>query len=96
MRAKLRGDLLTLVPCSTPFGHGHTHIERFASEYAGRTLEILNVTVRGVTLRLTRPYYEHVGDAVFGITQITIPHEWLWKDVTKMEWYAYQKARGLA
>lgn len=93
MRAKLREDLLDLVPCSQPFGHGDSRLENFAREYGGRTLEVLNVTVRDVTLRLTRPYYDFHGPATFGITTVNVPHEWLAVDVTKDEFYAWKKAR---
>ena len=93
MRAKLRADLLDLVPCSTPHGHGFTRLESFAREHAGRTLEVLNVTVGHVTLRLSRPTYVVDGDATFGITQVSVPHLWLEVDITKDEWTAYQKTQ---
>ena len=93
MRAKLRADLLGAVPCSTPHGHGFTRLESFAREHGGRTLEVLNVTVGHVTLRLSRPGYIHDGDATFGITQISVPHEWLAADVTKDEFQAWKKVR---
>lgn len=94
MRAKLRTDLLGAVPCSTPHGHGFTRLESFARDNAGKTLEILNVTVGHVTLRLSRPTYVVDGGATFGITQVSVPHEWLAVDITKDEWVAWKKAQG--
>ena len=93
MRAKLREDLLDLVPCSTPFGHGYTRLESFARDYAGRSLEVLNVTVGHVTVRLSRPAYAHEREATFGITQVSVPHEWLARDVTKDEFHAWRKCQ---
>lgn len=91
MRAKLREDLLGGVPCSTPHGHGFTRLESFARDNAGKTLEVLNVTVGHVTLRLTRPLYIADGDATFGITQVSVPHIWLDPDITKDEFQAWKK-----
>ena len=94
MRAKLRADLLGAVPCSTPHGHGFTRLESFARDNAGRTLEVLNVTVGHVTLRLSRPAYVVDGEATFGITQVSIPHTWLEVDITKDEFQAWKKVQG--
>ena len=95
MRARLREDLLDLVPCSEPCGHGHSRLEMFARTYGGRTLEILNVTVRSVTLRLSHAEWQHEGDASWGITQITVPHGWLDGDIRKDEFYNEQRRQRM-
>lgn len=93
MRAKLRADLRDRVPKSE--SPARFCIDQFVQDYAGKSLEVLNILVATVTLRLTRPYYLHHGDAIVHVTALSVPHEWLWKDITKDEWVAYQKARGL-
>lgn len=88
MRAKLRSDLLEVVPWSDPIAPGWTRLEMFARTYAGKTLEVVNVTQGIVTLRLSRTDWMHDGDAVFGITTVSVPHIWLETDIKKDEFHA--------
>jgi hypothetical protein len=98
MRAKLRGDLKALADCEGAPGTCWTDV--LIEQVAGRSLAVENVTVHVVTLRLPRTLWRTRQGAKLhyslGVTLLSVPHEWLWKDVTKDEWTAYQTAqRGL-
>lgn len=89
MRAKLRTDLRDLVPKSR--SPARYYIDQFVQDHAGRSLEVLNVVVGHVVLRLPRPYYMHHGDVIVHVTALSVPHEWLLQDITKDEFCAWKK-----
>ena len=86
LRAKLRTDLRELIGENRALD-----VVDFAQDYAGKRLEVLNVVVGRVTVKLSRPYYTHYGDCISHITAFSVPHEWLETDVTKEEFHAWKK-----
>ncbi len=95
MRAKLRKDLVALAgfhddDCLSWEGN-------ILASVAGRSLEVENVTVHTITLRLSRTVWRGrasgEGWAGFGTTLLSVPHEWLETDITKDEFTASRKNR---
>lgn len=89
MKARLRGDLVDLVPES----ERGSRLDYFAKTNAGRSLEILNVTSGTIELSLPRVEWAH-GSALniaFGIERISIPQDWLEEKVSWSAWDADRK-----
>lgn len=94
MRAKLRNDLVDLVREKQKqvrekknfwnFNFGNDILPLSIAEmYAGKTLQVENVTKSDVTLRLRGPWWITGGAITTGLTLIAVPHAWLEKDITK-------------